>query len=128
MNAFAAYTFYTTTFGGSNIPQAVFSVLSLKASYEVDRQTLERASATITAGTDSALIEKIQLATCAVAEALYASSAASTVAPNVSSERVGDYSVNYSGSDVLQKSLANTVGMIVEQYLGLSGLMFRGVA
>jgi len=128
MNAFADYSFYVTTFGGSSIPLADYSVLSLRASYEVERHTLERASAAITAGTDTALIEKIKMATCAAAEALYSNASASTAPSNVASERVGDYSVNYAGADELSAYEAKAVAAAIERYLGLSGLLFRGVA
>lgn len=129
MDAFADYTFYTGTYGGSSIPEAAFDALALRASYEVERQTLERASATIKAGTSLQLIEKIKMATCAVAEQLNAFAAtALSGSAGVASEKVGDHSVTYLTYTQSKEQENQALSDTVERYLGLTGLMFRGIA
>ena len=129
MDAFADYTFCTGTYGGTSIPASTFAALALRASYEVDRQTLERASATIKAGTSLSLIEKIKMATCAVAEQLNSFAAASlTDGTGIASERVGDHSVTYLSGNDRRDQEADAITDTVERYLGLTGLMFRGIA
>lgn len=129
MAAFIDYTYYIGTFKGELIPDDLFDRFALRATEEVDYHTFELASETITADSDDALIDKIRMATCAVAEELYVmDTQASGVPGSVSSERVGDYSVNYatSSDSVLPRSSKALNAM--RRYLASSGLLYRGLA
>ena len=70
MAAYADYTYYPGTFLGTAIASTVFPRLALRASLMIDRLTFTRAAPVITANTDTATIDLIKMATCAVAEVL----------------------------------------------------------
>ena len=124
MAAFVDFAYYVGTFLGSAIPTGSFDQYALRASKAVDFHTFERASAIVTDATDTAMIDKIRLATCAVAEVLY--NADQQPSGAISSERVGDHSVNYAvPSETLFTSNAK-VSNAMREYLSFTGLMFRG--
>lgn len=77
-----SYDFYTQTFFGSKIPEDVFSYAAA------------RAEDFITANFDTSSVDETTLckAVCACAEVYYS---ATTDTENISSEKVGDYSVTY---------------------------------
>jgi len=95
MAALADYEFYTDTYKGALIPAADFDRYALDASAEVECQTFERASAIIDAGTELPLIEKIKMATCAVAETLFKQDSKTSGTAAIESESVGNYRVSY---------------------------------
>jgi len=73
MTAYTDSTYYTGTYLGNVIASADFPRLALRASAVIDQVTFGRASAIVTAATDTATIALIKMATCAVAvEALTA--------------------------------------------------------
>jgi hypothetical protein len=122
-------TCYTGTYLGNLISSADFPRLALRASAVIDRVTFNRAAAIVTAGTELATIDLIQMATCEVAEQQLTNE---TLAANnngnvgIKSESVGSHSVTYienadatlSDNDKLKRSAA--------LYLGQTGLMFPG--
>lgn len=128
MNAYANYDYYVTNFGGTSISAAMFGTLAKRASYEIERLTLNRAGAVITENTNEALIDRIQMATCAIAEVLNGFAAAGLQPAGIESESVGDYSVKYTSADVAKAREAAAIQAVAEQYLALTGLMFIGVA
>lgn len=82
--------------------------------------------------------EEMKMATCEIAELLAsldnnsisdADGNKTSVPTGVSSERVGEYSVTYSGNTASEKEAAKKQGVksIVKRWLGLTGLLFRGV-
>lgn len=127
MAAFIDLAYYTNTFKGVAIPSSTFYRYAERASEAVEFQTFERASAVIAALTDTATIGKIKMATCAAAEALFhADQQASGASGTVTSERVGDHSVNYAVSADAGLSLDNKLNNAMRQYLAFTGLLFRG--
>jgi len=128
MDGYADYTFYLNTYGGTSISAAMFQALAKRASYEVERLTLNRAGAVITENTNTALIDRIKMATCAIAEVLNGFAAAGLQPAGIESESVGDYSVKYTSADVAKAREAAAIQAVAEQYLALTGLMFIGVA
>lgn len=125
MDAFIDYLYYTGN-GGSSIPESEFDRYALRASYQVDHLTLERAEAIITAGTNLPLIDRIKRATMAVADVMKEHSV-SQASLGVQSEKVGDHSVQYRGNDELRSHEAQAVQSAVEMYLGHTGLMYPGI-
>ena len=125
MDAFIDYPYYINN-GGSSIPISEFDQFALRASFQVNYLTLNRAEAVITTGTNSALIERIKRATMAVADVMKECSV-SQANLGIQSEKVGDHSVQYRGSDELRSHEAQAVQSAVEMYLGHTGLMYPGV-
>ena len=82
--------------------------------------------------------EEMKMATCEIAELLASLDNNSirdgydnktSVPTGVSSERVGEYSVTYTGNTASEKEVAKKQGVksIIKRWLGPTGLLFRGV-
>ena len=125
MDAFIDYLYYINN-GGSSIPESDFDRYATRASYQVNFLALNRAEAVITAGTNLPLIERIKRATMAVADVMKECSV-SQANLGIQSEKVGDHSVQYRGSEELRSHEAQAVQSAVEMYLGHTGLMYPGV-
>lgn len=123
MAAYADYTYYSTVYLGSAIAESDFPGLALRASAVIDQLTFDRAAPVITAATDTDTIDKIKMATCAVAEELQTQAGESGV---VQSETVGRHSVTYVTGSV--RSFEQRQSDAARLYLGRSGLMYRGFA
>ena len=123
MAVYVDYDFYTTQFYGTAIAQADFSRLALRASAVIDQVTFGRTAAVITADEDDATIEKIKLATCAVAEE-YQRLDKVGGGGEIQSERVGQHSVTYAtGAATSDRAkLADAAKL----YLWDTDLMYRG--
>jgi hypothetical protein len=127
MAAFIDLAYYQDTYKGAAIPADSFYRYAERASAAVEFQTFGRSSVIIAADTDAATIDKIQMATCAAAEALYnADQQASGASGTVASERVGDHSVNYAVSQDAMLTTDAKVSSAMREYLAFTGLMFRG--
>lgn len=126
MAAFADYTYYLDTYGGTIIPAEAFEKAMRNASREVNRYTLERAEAVLAANSDLSLIEKIKFAACAVAEVIYQYGNQIMGRRDIASESVGDHSVSYLSTDQLRANEVHALSETIEGYLGLTGLMFLG--
>lgn len=128
MAAFIDLEYYINTYKGVAVPADSFYRYAERASTAVDFHTFERASAIITAAEDAALIDKIKMATCATADALYnADLQASEGGGAIASERVGDYSVNYAVSPDTALTANAKVSNAMRVYLAYTGLLFRGL-
>ncbi|HPL81168.1 MAG TPA: hypothetical protein PLU23_01575 [Anaerolineaceae bacterium] len=128
MDAFIELDYYQSAYGGSSIASIDFDFVARRASYEVNSLTFDRAEAIINSGTNTHLIDRIKMATCAVAEELNRNAARVSATLGIDSESVGDHSVKYTSVGQLREHESLEVYAIVEQYLGLTGLMYRGVA
>jgi hypothetical protein len=126
MAAFADYTYYLDTYGGTLIPAEAFEKAMRDASREVNRYTLERAEAVLAANSDLSLIEKIKFAACAVAEVIYQYGNQIMGRRDIASESVGDHSVSYLSADQLRANEVHAITETINGYLGLTGLMFLG--
>ena len=119
--AYADYTFYTASYLGDAIAQANFARLALRASSVIDQVTYDRAAGIVTAGTDTTTINKIKMATCAVAETVQRLEASGGA---VTSERIGSHSVSYAAA----KSERAQIVEAAKPYLWNTGLMYQGFA
>jgi hypothetical protein len=124
--AYATYSFYTTTYLGTAIASADFAALALRASAIIDQVTFNRAAAIVTAGTDTATIALIGMATCAVAEEYQKFE--QTGGDSIQSESVGSHSVTYTANAYAQMPIIKKLAKAAELYLGSTGLMFMGFA
>lgn len=121
MAVYADYEFYQETYLGTAIAEADFPRLAQDASAEIDRQTFDQAASVIAESADADAIERIGLATCAVAEVLHSLVQSGGV---VQSETVGRHSVTYAKP----LSEAARLHRAARRYLAGTGLMYRGVA
>ena len=125
MAAYVDFTDYNATYLGTAIDSSDFPRLALHASRIIDNLTFNRAAAYITDDTDEDTIDLIQMATCAVAEELYAEEL-NGGQDAIASEQVGQYMVTYSGNARAMMSNEQRQEAAARLYLGQSGLMFRG--
>lgn len=120
MAAYADYTYYTGTYLGTAIAESAFPQLALRATAVIDQLTFNRASVVVETGTDTDTIDKIKMATCAVAEKLQGLEASGGT---IQSERVGNVSVTYADSKPTQWILTDSAKV----YLWDTDLMYRGL-
>jgi hypothetical protein len=128
MDAFVTRQYYETTYKGTSVPAIDFPALAIQASYEVDAVTFRRASATIKQVQSLSLIDDIQMATCAVVDALYQNNQqAANSFSGITSEKVGDYSRNFASASEATIAQKQMVYSAVERYLSMSGLLSRWI-
>lgn len=120
VSIYTDYEFYLHMYRGTAIDSADFNRLAMRASAVIDQVTYERAGVVITAGTDADLIEKIEMATCAVADELYAQEASGGV---IQSESIGRHSVTYANAKSEQKRVENAA----KSYLWNTELMLKRI-
>lgn len=137
--AYADFEYYSTVYLGTAINEDDFPRLSLRASSFLDYYTQGRAA-------KNSDLDALKMACCAVAEqyqyidtaqALAQKSLSSSLESGESgelqSQTVGSWSKTYrSGGDSAQQALSSVqtvqaaLGAIVQQYLGTTGLLYRG--
>lgn len=116
---YADYDYYKEFFFGTLIPdEYIFNYNALQATRYIDAVTFGRI-------TDDNISDLVKNACCAASEVYYSSSASPQVVSGITSEKVDGYSVSYGAisSATTTKRRLNTA---VKQWLGDSGLMFRG--
>lgn len=125
MAVYADYTFYVNTYLGTAIVETDFPRLALRASQFIDRATHTRAAPIVTANTETANINKIKLAMCAVAEELHNQDLANG-ADAITSESQGQYSVSYGANS--SRAMSNLTKLVTAANYWLDGtyLMFAG--
>lgn len=121
--SYITYAYYTDTFHGSKLSASNFDEYALRASATIDQLCFDRVADIIDDGTETEDIEKIKLATCAVADALLTSDGEGS-SGEVQSESVGQYSVTYVAGST--KSPTRKLQDTAKLYLGRTGLMFPG--
>lgn len=136
--AYADYEYYTVTYLGTAIQEAVFSRLALRASVFLDYYTQGRAA-------QNSELDALKMACCAVAEqyqtietarALAQKSLAASLSANggeVQSQSVGSWSKTYrSAGDSAAQATASasaaqaSLAEAANQYLAGTGLLYRG--
>lgn len=126
MAAYADYTYYTNTYLGSAIASADFNRLALRASAEIDKLTFDNAAVILAAATETAVIDKIKTATCAIAEEIQRQETEGDLG-GVSSERVGNHSISFSANSLAALSPDQKIERVAKLYLANTYLMYRGV-
>ena len=119
MTAYADYTYYTGTFGGTEIASSDFAGLANKATAHIDRMTFDRAAAE----TDGTTVNKIKMAMCAVAEEIQRVQRGGDA---ITSESVGGHSVSYAAGATATLSNVARYANAARLYLANTGLMFAG--
>ena len=123
MTAYADFAYYTETYFGTVIAETDFPRLALQASASLDAMTFNRAASV----TDEADLDKLKMATCAVAEEI------NTIAldggdDGVVSERVGTHAVTYRRGASKQMTHDQRYLAAASVYLTSTELLFRGFA
>lgn len=119
---YADYTFYTTEYMGSLIPEIAFAGVERAAGAYINYLTHNRI---VMADLPEAVQEKVKMAACAVAETCYKQLADED--PTVSSESVGNHSKSYavakkSFDERQREKLTNA-----KTYLHGTGLLYGGL-
>ena len=137
--AYADYEYYKTTYLGTDIDEANFPRLALRASTFLDYYTQGRAA-------QNPDLDALKMACCAVAEQYQSIDLASKAALNalqnsanvgeggeLQSQSVGSWSKTYrSGGESAQQALSSaqtaqvSLAAVAQQYLGATGLLYRG--
>ncbi len=134
---FANYTYYSEAYGGSLLSEEQFNYYAGRASEYINQQTFDRISVAV----PEALTTKVSACCCELAENLYRFSSTSSgsgnsgAGCNVSSEKVGQYSITYhstaeSISGKLNGSEAGLLDLlynVICKHLASTGLLYRGV-
>lgn len=120
MTAYADYSYYTATYGGTAILQTEFMRLINQASAYLDLVTANR----IADEEDDDTLELVKMAACAVADVLKKQESGG----ELQSERVGNYSVTYADTPSKKLSVEGQVIKAIKLYLGNTDLAFRGFA
>ena len=115
--AYADFDYYVNDFKGSSLDNTAFDSLSEKATDYINSVTFSRI-------TD--VNDKIKRCCCALAEQINLDNNYSN-GKIVSSEKNGNYSVSYAISSNVATEHYRRMFSICLQYLGSSGLMYRGV-
>jgi hypothetical protein len=125
MATYITYTYYTNTYLGVAITSTNFARLALRASSIIDRLTFQRAAAIVTAATDTATIDLIKMATCAVAEK-FQDLELSGDQGGIKSESIGSNSVSYADNSYAMLSASAKLAEVAKIYLASTSLMFHG--
>ena len=121
MAVYADYEFYTDTYLGTAIAETDFPRFARDASADIDRLTFGRAAPIVTADEDDDTIALIQMATCAVADAMHA---LESTGGAIQFEMVGRHSISYASPLSASQRLAQAAA----RWLGGTGLLYRGFA
>jgi hypothetical protein len=104
---YVSYDYYKYMFFGSKIPENSFLYYAARASEYLDSKFGENAA-------DQDVLAK---ASCALAEIFYSEESEH----NISSEKVGDYSVTFSASASQSKSLESRLAETAARYIKIVG-------
>jgi len=112
----STYVFYTDDFKGNMIPsESSFDHLCILASRKLDYYTSNQLK-------EIELTDDVQMCVCEMSEVLYQ---AEQQKKDISSEKVGDYSVAY--IKVSDEEINNKLYQIAKEWLWSTGYLFRGV-
>lgn len=113
---YSTYVFYTDDFKGTLIPsESSFDHLCILTSRKLDYYTSNQLK-------EIELTADIQMCVCEMSEFLYQ---AEQQKKDISSEKVGDYSVAY--IKVTDEEINNKLYQIAKEWLWSTGYLFRGV-
>lgn len=132
MTQYVDYSYYINTYGGCLIPQNIFDKFAIKGTFVINNRIL---------GKDITGFEDIVKQTCCeIAEELYNQNqnenkikeVANGESKIITSEKVGDYSRNFSSAGVSElKTLvdnSNTkINTIIDENLLMTGLLYAGL-
>jgi len=122
MSAYVTYSDYVMLYRGTLISETDFDSLAVRATAVIDRITFDRAAEEIEDDDDADTVEKIKLATCAVAEQIQKNEDGAVV----QSERVGNFSKTYVVNNAMKLTEEERLARAAKLYLASTDLMYRG--
>lgn len=122
----ADYQFYAETYMGDMLPEESFTKYANRADSYLSELTMGRYN---NDSLSDSIKEAVKMAECACAEQIYIAEQAAAVGSNaaVASESVGRHSVSYRSGAEIQQQTAASIRQIVQRYLGITGLLYRGI-
>jgi hypothetical protein len=118
---YADETFYTGSYLSGR--EAVIDTASFD--YYVRKATLEIKQYTFFNISDSSIPDEVKMCCCEVAEAFYKNEQQSNNS-NITSEKVGSYSVTYADKEKTKELFKNECYEIISRWLLLTGFMYQG--
>lgn len=121
--SYADFDYYSTQYSGTLIPEEKFQFVAEKASDRIKEAIFDREI------TDKHMA-RVRRCCCELADEIYRASDDDAEYSNVSSEKIGEYSVTFrSRSEILQnrKLLNENCSNIIRRYLANTGLLYQGV-
>lgn len=126
--SYITYTYYTTTYLGSQIASVDFAALALRASAVIDQITFNRAASIITANDPVETVDAIQMATCAIADELQTMGTSNGLGGGIQSESIGSNSVSYKNGAPATLTDKEKLTRVAGLYLSNTELLFKGFA
>jgi hypothetical protein len=119
MTNYADYAYYTGTYKGAVIDAASFDYYSRAASQVIRRFTFGNIN-------ENAVSDEVKMCCCELAEHLYATEKQLKEAGGKTSEKVGEYSVSYEKLVDVRANGDLKSYQIIETWLAMIGLLYRG--
>lgn len=114
---YADYAYYTGTYKGAVIDAASFDLYARKATQIIKRYTFGRIKNDVP--------DDAKMCCCELAELIYKHDKDSGK-ENITSEKVGGYSVTYTDESVLEQKFNLRINTTIEDWLWETGLLYRG--
>ena len=118
MTNYADYAYYTGTYKGVVIDAASFDLYSRQATQEIRKYTFNRVDV-------EDIPDDVKMCCCELAEYLYKQKN-SGHDENISSEKVGEFSVSYVSGQTAEDIKRSTIKGIIYNWLAMTGLLYRG--
>lgn len=120
MTVYADYNFYTSSYvteGEPLISSAFFDVYAAKASAYINQYTFGNIGDSVPAA--------VKFCCCDLAEVLFKLDYGKQ-GEGITSEKIGDITVNYASADSQRQALPQTIKSVVYAWLADTGLLYRG--
>ena len=117
MTNYADYAYYTDTYGGAVIDTASFDLYAARATQKIKLYTFNRI-------VDDNIPDEAKMCCCELAELIFRADKEDT--KGIASEKVGEYSVAYTSPEAREKQLSKSTANIINNWLAMTGLLYRG--
>jgi hypothetical protein len=117
MTNYADYAYYTGTYKGAVIDTASFDTYARKATQLIKLHTFNRIK-------DDNIPNEAKMCCCELAEEMYKHEKEDV--GNITSEKVGEYSVSYMDKEKAESVFRGKYASIIYNWLATTGLLYRG--
>ena len=118
MTSYADYTFYKDTYKGAVLDTASFDLYANKATAIIKLHTFGRVI-------ETNIPDEVKMCCCELAESIYSHEKTKT-GNGIASEKVGDYSVSYTSTTESEALNRSKQTEIINNWLLMTGLLYRG--
>lgn len=119
MTNYADYAYYTDTYKGAVIDAASFDSYAAKATQTIKLHTFNRIR-------DNNIPDEAKMCCCELAEEIHRNKPTEDSGDNIASEKVGEYSVSYVDKQKLDEMYNEKCTEIINNWLAMTGLLYRG--